>query len=320
VCLFGVWSCDIARWSADAARSAAVVGDWSAAAEGFEAATSAHPGDAAYWLGLGLARAATNQTDPAREAYERARTLSPGDPRGWAGLALLSNDPAQRARLLAEAARRTTDPTYSLRLGDALAAAGDPTNAIQAYARAVALGPDLYPLFPERAVAGQRPQRATVAAAVPAILDRIAHQATISPDAVLWDFALADDRLPADAGPAWRAVDLVRMGNRDGALAALAEANRVAPYDGLTLDAELAVARLTCDRPTYDRVVDWLGPYHVARPAKLTIIREHVYREDALSSYLPPSAEAISQDERWPWAFIGDPPACPAWFGAGEGK
>ena len=316
VCLYGVASCDFARWSAGGARSAAVRGDWSAALQGFETAASAHPGDAAYWLGLGLARAELNQTDAARDAYARARDLSPGDPRGWASLGSLPGDRAERARLLAEAARKTTDGTYSLLLGRV----DNDGDALTADATAVALEPDLYRAFPNRAPPSVQSPRDKVLAVVPEILDSIAEQAAISKEAVLWDIALANDRLPADAGFQWRAVDLARRGDRDGAIRALAEAEREAPYNGLTLEAKLAVARLTCDPSTYERVSDWLGPYHPARSAALTIIREHVYREDALSSYLPPSAGVIPQDQRWPWAFIGDPPACPGWFGAGQGK
>jgi hypothetical protein len=147
------------------------------------------------------------------------------------------------------------------------------------------------------------------------VLDRIATQAAISKDAVLWDLGLANDALPADAGPPWRAVDLARKGDESAANAAIREAQRESRYDATTLAAELAVDRFTCDQAGFDRVAAWVGAYRPTRPATLTTVREHVYREDALSSYLPPQAQEVPADVRWPWGLIGEPPACPGWPG-----
>jgi tetratricopeptide (TPR) repeat protein/O-antigen ligase len=305
---------DSARVAASQGRDAAVRGDWGAAKERFEVAVANHAEDAGYWLGLGLARAELGDKAGARSAYDTARQLSPGDPRGWGAEAVLATDPSERIALLSEAAKRTTsDPSYAFLLGNALEAAGRTDEATRAYAVAVAFGSDLISQFPPTPTSGGRPARQEVENAVRWFLDNLGAGAAVSEHAVLWNLALADDRLTADAGPAWRAVDLARKADPAGAAAAERGAQAASPYDATTLAALLAVDRLTCNRTAFDRVAAWVGAYRPARPAALTIVREHVYREDALSSYLPPEAERLPADERWPWPFIGAPPACPGW-------
>jgi len=226
---------------------------------------------------------------------------------------VLTTDSTLRIQLLTEAARRTTsDPTYAFLLGEALAAAGRAREALAAYATAVAISPDLIKQFPS-AAAADAPASDDVERAVGGVLDSIATQTAISKDAATWDLDLAADSLPADAGAQWRAVDLARKGDANGAAAAIQQAERESPYDETTLAAALAVDRLTCDEAAFERVEAWVGPYRPARPTMLSVIREHVYREDALSSYLPPQAQQVPPDTRWPWAFIGQPPACPGW-------
>jgi O-antigen ligase len=296
---------DSARVAADAGRQAAVAGDWPLAAHEFAGATDAYPTDAGYQLGLGLALSETGGA--AAPAYGAARTQSPGDPRSWAALAALTDDPVVHIPLLEEAARRTVlDPTFSFELGRALDAAGRPAAAIHAYAVAVAIDRSLITTF-----SGE--QRAAVEAAVDAVLDEIAPQAALGPDGVRWDLALADDRLPPDMGAAWRAVYLAMHGSADDARAAATQATAGDPYSRTTLLALQAVARLTCDKPRYDAITTWVGEPVATRSATLTIIREHTYRENALSSYQPPSAEPMPAAAAWPWSLIGDPPACPGW-------
>ncbi|MDP9269418.1 MAG: tetratricopeptide repeat protein [Chloroflexota bacterium] len=308
---------DAARAAASQGRDAAVRGDWGTAKERFEIAVANHVEDAGYWLGLGLARAELGDKAGARSAYNTARQLSPGDPRGWGAEAVLTTDPTEHIALLREAAKRTTsDPSYAFLLGNALEAAGRTDEATRAYAIAVAFGSDLIEQFPATPTPGGRPARQEVETAVRSFVDDVAARAAVSEQAVLWNLALSDDRLATDAGPAWRAVDLARNADAAGASAAAREAQAASPYDATTLAALMAVDRLTCDQAAFDRVAAWLGAYRPARPAALTIVREHVYREDALSSYLPPEAERLPADERWPWPFIGAPPACPGWQSA----
>lgn len=298
---------DSARVAADAARQAAVAGDWRVAAERFSGATSAYPTDASYQLGLGLALSQLGRSRSAELAYGAARLQSPGDPRPWAALAALTDDPAARVRLLQEAARRTVlDPTFSFLLGRALDAAGRPADAIHAYAVAVAIDRSLIRTF-----SGER--RAAVEAGVDTVLDEIAPGAALGPDDVRWDLALADDRLPPDMGPAWRAVYFAERGADDDARAAAAQAAAQDPYGQTTLRALQAVARLTCDKPRYDALTGWIGQVREPSTAALSVIREHTYREEALSSYQPPSAERLPPVRAWPWSLIGDPPACPGW-------
>ena len=307
---------DLARSTASEARDAAVRGDWAFARDRFSSAVGNHPEDAGYWLGLALARAELGDNAGAREAYATARRISPGDARGWAGEAVLTADVGVRIRLLTEAARRTTsDPTFAFLLGDALESAGRSTEAIDAYATAVAISSDLVTQFPATSV-NARPARPLVEDAVRRVLDRIASNAAISRQAVLWNLALSDDQLPPDAGAAWRAIDLARKGNAAAADAAADEARQAAPYDAGTLAMLLALDRLTCQQAAYERVASWLGAFRPQRPAALAIIREHVYREDALSSYLPRGTANLPPDERWPWPFIGEPPTCSGWASA----
>ena len=121
------------------------------------------------------------------------------------------------------------------------------------------------------------------------------------------------DRRLANAGAAWRAVDLARRGYLAAAHSALDVARQQDPYSQYTLGAILAVARLGCDRSTYERVAAYIGPFRPRRTDAIREIREHVYREDALSSYQPPGSDPLPPDVAWPWSLIGSPPACPGW-------
>ncbi len=307
---------DAARTAADAGRQAAVRSDWKLAVDRFGVATSAYATDAGYWLGLGLARAQLGQADAAVSAYERARQVSPGDARSWGALGALSTNPAERVRLLREAARRTVlDATFSFQLGAALLQTGQSAEAIQAYATAVALDRGLITAFS----GSTTPTRAQVGAAVGGVAAQLGARAALAPDIVAWDLALADDRLP-DGGAAWRAISFAAHGQAVEARAAANEASRDAPYDVTTLRGLQAAAWLTCDQQRYDAISGYLGPFRAPHPGPLGIIREHVYREDALSSYQPPVAGVAPPSEpvapvaqAWPWSLIGDPPTCAGW-------
>ncbi len=302
---------DRARVAAAAGREAAVRGDWEAASQQFSEATDAYPSNAGYWLGLGLALSERGSTT-AKLAYEQARLLSPGDPRPYGALAALTSDRDGKIRLLDAAARRTiSDPRYAFALGGQLDAAGRHAEAIQAYAIAVILDRQLMHQFgPDGAIAAG----GEVLDEIGRIVDTLAPQAGLSSDGVRWDLDLLGGGFDQSLGLPWQAVSLAAHGNAAEARAAAADALRSAPYDRSALRAAQAVARMTCDRDRYDALTSVLGPFRPELPSQLTIVREHVYREDALSSYDPPDSLVLPEPDRpWPWSLIGNPQGCPDW-------
>jgi tetratricopeptide (TPR) repeat protein len=298
---------DVARTEAAAGRDAAVAGDWQQAADRFASATSAYGTDAGYWLGLGLADAQLGRTDAARMAYGEARDVSSGDPRGWGGLAALARSPNERQELWAEAAKRSVaDPTYALQLGRADIALNRGDDAQRAYGIAVALDRSVIHQFD-----GDPALRTSVTDAAVAFAAHMGAQAALSPQAVRDDLALAMGASPE--GSAWKAIALAKGGDAASANQALAVAEDLDPYSQATVRAAEAVAQLSCDRERYDAISGLAGAFRPAVPAQLTIIRDHTYREDMLSSYLPPAAIPLQPEAAWPWSLIGDPPPCPGW-------
>jgi tetratricopeptide (TPR) repeat protein len=313
VVLPSVVGVDRARAAAADGRASAVAGDWPAALGRFQSAADAYPADAAYRLGLGLAYAETGNTRAAIDSYTVARQLSPGDARGWGALASLTIDREDRIRLLDAADRRSSsNPQYAYRLGWELEAAGRHADAIAAWARAVIRDRQVL-----RQLASDPASAAAVhevASEVAQIVDGFAPAAGISPDAVRSDLALLDGTLGGNVGAPWRAVYLANQHQPADARAAVNDALRAAPYDRLTLRSAQAVARMTCDENRYEQLTTLIGPFRPERPAKLSISREHIYREDALSSYDPPGAvEHDVTDKAWPWSLLGDPSSCPGW-------
>jgi tetratricopeptide (TPR) repeat protein len=312
VAIIPVIGVDRARVAAASAREAAVSGDWKTAATQFSTATDAYGTDAGYWLGLGLASAHLGSPETAELAYERARALSPGDPRGWGAVATLSHSPSERVSLFQRAAEGSiNDPAYAFLLGRALESSGSATAAIHAYAIAVAIDRQLI-----NALAGD--QRRAVEAEVGPVMTGTLSSPSLSVTAARWDLALADRDIPSDMAPAWRALALAQRGASSDARAAASLAQAAAPYDATTLRGLQAVARLTCDAPRYAAITELIGESRSPR-GSLRVVRDHTYREDMLSSYLPPApddlpdADALPPARAWPWGLIGDPPACPDW-------
>ena len=304
---------DRARMAAASAREAAVAGDWTTAAAQFSAATDAYGTDASYWLGLGLARAELGGEGPAELAYERARLLSPGDARVWAGLAAVTRDSGREVNLLEQAARRTvSNGLYAFRLGSALTDT-DQVAALRAHAIAVILDPQLLREFAMTDPTLQAKGRAVRSEAV-RIVDDVGPQAARSPDAVRWDIGLIRGGFDPAMAPPWRAVALAFNGDIRAAREAASEGLRETPYDRTALLAAQAVERMACDKDRYAAISSIIGPINLREDETLRIIRENTYREDALSSYDPPSATSLANPIRpWPWGLIGDPPACPDW-------
>ena len=141
-----------------------------------------------------------------------------------------------------------------------------------------------------------------------------ASAAGLSPDGVRWDLDLLGGGFNPSMGLPWQAVSFAANDNPQAARSTAEEAVRQTPYDRFALRGAQAVARMTCDRQRYDALTSILGPFRPQFPPDLAIIREHVYREDALSSYLPPDRLALPEPDRpWPWSLVGDPPACRGW-------
>ena len=190
---------------------------------------------------------------------------------------------------------------------------GRDTEAIHAMAIAVILEPPLMKEFrhpdPKVLATGQE-----VFDEVQRIVDDVAPRAGRSPDAVRWDLDLLAGGFNPTMGPAWQAVSEAAEGDVADAHATIQEALHESPYDPTVLRAAQAVARMACDRDRYEALTSILGPFGPADPNALTIVREHIYREDALSSYNPPQAEFLPGDPGpWPWSLIGNPLPCADW-------
>jgi tetratricopeptide (TPR) repeat protein len=294
-----------ARLVAADARQAALDDRWPEAEAAFRSAVDRYPGNAGYRMGLGLALARLGRADEALSQYEWARDLSPGDARAWGGVAALTEDAASRVELLDAASRRTsTDPQYAFRLGGALA--DTPDRAVDAFALATVIDPS-------RILAVPAAVRSEVEARVPSLVESLSGVIPLEPDAIQWDLGLADGTLPADAGPAWRAVAAAESGDWPRARGALREAREAAPYASRTLLATAAVARVECDRATYDAARSVIGVYRPPRTTELAITRDYPYRDQGLGSYQPMAEPPYPQPAEWPWSLVGDPPACPGW-------
>lgn len=289
-----------ARLSADVARASALAGRWAEAAEAYAAAAQAYPSMGAYHLGLGFARAQQGDREAARKAYERVRSLAPGDPRSYGALAALADEPGERRAFLAEAVRRSTDPRHAWALGELLADDGDTSAALEAYARAVVLRPDLLRLVPESGELGRR----EVAAAVPAAAERAGSLGSRPARQPVWDVGLVTGELPADAPAAWRAVLAASTGELERARGLLAEARDVSPHDPITQLADAFVAAASCDPEAAETTLRRMG-WAPAEPSdRLRVERDPVYRELSLGSQLPPAAVELPPTSRWPLGLV----------------
>jgi tetratricopeptide (TPR) repeat protein len=310
VALPNILAVDVARAEAQAARTAMIAEDYALAVSGFAAATAAHPEHGGYWLGLGMASAYAGNRGDAIEAYERATSAAPGDPRGYGALAAL--DPAADAiELLRAAADRTTgDAQYAVRLGLALALAGQRDEGVHAWGRAVALHPELLRVLPyaETGISME-----AVAEAGILTIHAEPRAATVENLVRLWDLGLALDELPPDAGTAWRAVDAARHGDTERGAALADDAVAAAVYDPRGWEATAAVAAFACDTGAEEQVSEIygeLGFEFLATVPEPLIWREFVYREASLGPTQPPNAGPRLELEPWPWSLIDRPTAC----------
>jgi O-antigen ligase len=309
--LLAVAAGDLSRNDALTARSAAEKNDWSTAADFFRHAAERHSADALYALGLGLSYAYLGADDSAREAYRRALELNPGEPRAAGGLAALTADAQQQIQLLQQASANTYgDPQYAYRLGLAEAAAGDKPAAAVAFAHAVALNPQLFGLLPYDEAGVTREQ---VAAALDQVLAGEHRAAPILDLIAGWDVALALDRLPADAGDPWQAVNAEVHGDAATADTLLARMRNDDPNDPRVYQAWAAIARMRCDSDGEKEAlrIEALtrGAYSGVVP-RVRVQRELIYREAGLAASQPFSAPQPPTVPRWPWALIPDPPSC----------
>jgi tetratricopeptide (TPR) repeat protein len=298
---------DRARGAAQVARTAMVDGRFADAATEFEIATRAHPENGGYWLGLGMAEAYSGNGDAAADAYGRAVEASPGDARGYAGLAALRGEDTA---LLYEAGALTLgDAQYAVRLGISSGQLGLTDDANHAWARAVALRPELLRLLPyDRYGLSMR----VVAAEAVQTIQAEPRPAPIENLSKLWDIGLALDELPADAELAWRAVDAGRHGDLETARTLADAAIADASYQARGHQAAAAVAALACD-PAAELAALKLeevaqGSFRPA-PDEPAIRREFVYREASLGPTQPPGVGLGFEIERWPWSLI-DRPDC----------
>ncbi len=300
---------DGARFRAADARAAAVRGDWSAAAAGFDAAARAHPIDAGYQLGLAFASTEAGDRARARSAYEMAHLLNPGDPRGAGGLAALTDDALTRRALLGEAARNSNDPQYAYRLAMELASSDQP-DAARWMAHAVALEPQLIGRLKASAPAITV---ADVIANLPRVASAVGSIKGYEPETPVWDASLLQGKLPVDAPAAWQAVAAAARGAQDAANSAMDQAQQDDPHDARTYQAAAAVDLFGCDEQGYRRdllLEELAGGTYVAPSEGVHIdFRDGVYREPGLGDYQPSAAPRPPAVPRWPLALV-DPPSC----------
>ena len=295
-----------ARLVATDARIAALEGRWTDAADGFSAAVDLHGTNPLNRLGLGLALADAGDGEGAHDAYGAARALSLGDPRALGSLAALTEMAGERAALLDEASRRSTDAQYAVRLSEVLLELGHREQAAEAYALAVLLRPDLYALIP----AGPGGlTREDVQEVLPSAWARVRAGDPNQLSRALWDIGLVEGTLPSDAPHAWAAVAAAVDGDRSRAESLLAEARQTAPYDQLTHLAAAAVARYACDTDAYDRAMRLAGRILGAPVPALAIVRDPIYREPGLGDYQPSSVRRPPVPDIWPFGLV-EAPAC----------
>jgi tetratricopeptide (TPR) repeat protein len=302
---------DMARIHGQAGRAAMVDGRYDDARAEFEAAAAAHPESGGYWLGLGMAQAYDGNTTAAIDAFRRAIAASPGDPRGYAALAAL-DPPADEVAMLRAAADRTLgDPQFAVRLGSALVDRGNLDGAVQAWGRAVELQPQLLRLLP---YGDSGIDAASVAGEALRIIESEPRPGPHENEVELWDIGLAIDDLPADAEPAWRAVDAARHGDLATAQQLADEAVQAAPYEAHGYQARAAIAAFECD-PEAERAALSLERIAVNAWSPLEpdprLRREFIYREASLGPSQPPGVGLGIVVERWPWPLIDRPSACP---------
>jgi hypothetical protein len=213
--------------------------------------------------------------------------------------------------LLRSASERSLgDSQYAIRLGLALAMAGDAGEGSRAWGRAVALHPEFLGVLPyhETGISIE-----AVAAEARRIIGDEPRPAPVENMVKLWEIGLALDDLPADAGAAWRAVDDARHGRTELAAALAAAAVAEAPYDPRGWEAVAAVATFACDIEEQERAADalrTLGTSSVVYESRPQIWREFVYREASLGPSQPPDTGPALELEPWPWSLIAQPTGC----------
>jgi len=301
---------DVARGAAQDARTSMAKAAYGDAVASFGVATRSHPENGGYWLGLGMAAAYSRDSEQAVAAYERSIQVAPGDPRGRAALAHLGPAIEEVERLKAAAARTLDDPQEAARLGAALAARGDVNAATHAWGRAVALRPEILRLLPYES-AGILMQ--SVANEAATAIRANPRPGVRENEAAIWDIALALDELPADAEPAWRAVDAARHGDVQAASDLAADAVAAAPYEARGHQATAAVAAFACDAEAERQALELerkgVGAYVEPEPEPRAV-REFVYREASLGPSQPPGARLDLAVERWPWSLVDRPAEC----------
>lgn len=304
VTLPAVMGVGLARAEAANARRAAVQGNWSTAAAGFEAAGEQHAVDGGYRLGLGLALAQLGDEAGARAAYREAMELAAGDPRPYGALAALSENADERARLLDLAARRTIhDPQYAYRLGITLLELDRQHDAVHAMALAVAIEPRLFGVLPSGV------DRSAVADALPALLAQFQPQADIIGPAAAQDVDLARSKLSTDAPPAWRAVAARRAGDTGVTEELAHRAIELGPYDPR---AYQAAAYSACDPESRERALMLAARLggDARPPSEVREAWDDAYREQGLGDYQPPQALQLPELAAWPIPLVGPPPPC----------
>ncbi len=160
----GWWSNRVYNEYLTALRAAADSGDYRGAAERLQPVINADPNLSLYSLEQGFLygmAAAEGDADAARAgsaAYQRFLALDPGYALAWANLAALCEELGETERALEAWARAAElDPEiwpYAFNLGQAAEAAGDPARAEAAYRDALRVYPDaiLYPEWDDSAL------------------------------------------------------------------------------------------------------------------------------------------------------------------------
>lgn len=291
------------RLDAAAAHRAALAADWSASRDAFQRAADGHPGNALYWMSLGLAESMLGATSAAEDAFRRATEVSPGDPRPWAARAILATDADARIALLDEAARRSNDPQYAWRLADELLATGERTRAVGAFATAVVIDPRLVAALPEHLLMEVR-------SALPDAITRVGPIGGRDPMEASWNADLASGDLGSQAPAQWAAVRAAAEGRSEAAGTLIGEASETAPREPVTYLAADAVAHVSCDRGDHEHAKRRLALLGYAPPAGRPAIEDRsigLYGVRELGDYQPAGGVRVPVPPPWPLGLIEVP-------------
>ena len=303
--LVGAIPIDLARLEAATARRAALSGDLAGAAVHAEQAVVWYPDQSGYRLLLAQLELLSGSREAANAQYEAARTLNPFDARAWGGLAATSAGET-RIEYLTRAVELADSPAYAWRLAEELELEGELAEAVDAYARAVALQSPLIGLIP---LEGTGVVRSDVVDRLDAATESLRGLIPIGEDAVRADAAFSLG-IRTGLPPEWEALSAAAASRWDVADRILASVQQQRPYDARTWRLAHAIAALRCDRVSAARAIALGQLTAEGFPAfpntALYSTNDVPYDEFALDSYQAEAVPYPTTGHFWPGALVKD--------------